>query len=341
MSLSQEEKEILDSIHIASENDPNNPEFPPENPKFPATPTSKLNIDGFNNVWIKDESYNPTWTHKDRMAWEIVVTYKDFLLSKDKWLFTWDLPIFSIISSWSAAISIQSLLSKYKLPNLKVLVDLNIDQKIEDDLKEIWCEIYKTDLSIKKLNTQEILKLTDNKDWFDITSNEVLWPTTRFYDWLSYEIINSSPDCCFIPFWTGNLYENILNINKYEVSRDNHDPRFFWNVNSLRNCNFIWATTNDITSRAAEKLYSPHLPFVHFDEQWINFFIKAWFCWKKSWVRLIKEEFLDEAIQIADKNNINFEASALAGLALFLEMKDDIDPNEKVLIVSTGKSKWK
>src|SRR3989344_5729525 len=104
MPLSKEEERILKSIKVASENNPNKPEFPADNPKFPATPTYKIKVPGFANVWLKDESYNPTGTHKDRMAWEIVVTYRDFLLAKKEGQIKRPLPSMSIISYGSAAI---------------------------------------------------------------------------------------------------------------------------------------------------------------------------------------------------------------------------------------------
>ena len=126
MGLSGKERKILKSIVVPSENDPNRPEFPPGNPKFPATPTYKIKVPGFSNVWLKDESINPAGTHKDRMAWEIIVTYRSFLLAKQRNQLKGRLPQVSIISSGSAAIAIQALLKKYKLPNLKVLVDYGI-----------------------------------------------------------------------------------------------------------------------------------------------------------------------------------------------------------------------
>jgi hypothetical protein len=205
-------------------------------------------------------------------------------------------------------------------------------------LKKIGCTIYKTDLSLKKLTWQEILELTDNKDGFDITSNEALDPTNRFYDWLSYEIINNSPDYCFVPFGTGNLYENILNITKKEVSTKNHDPRFKGNVQTLKKCNFFGATTNNPLSKA-KKLYSPYLPFVHFNEQWIKLYRYAGFVGKLSDVHVFKEKYLLEAITLLENQNISIESSAAAGLALFLEMKNKIPKNKKILIVSTGKTK--
>jgi len=339
MALSQKEEKILKSIVVASENNPNKPEFPADNPKFPATPTYKIKVPWFTNVRLKDESYNPTWTHKDRMAREIIVTYRDFLLAKKRGQIKWKLPIMSIISSGSAAVAIQKQLKKYNLPNLKVLVDSNINPKVLKTMKKIGCEIYETDLGKKPFHRKEILALTHNPDGFDITSSEALDPTTRFYDRLSYEIINSSPEYCFIPFGTGNLFENVLNINKKEVSTENHDPRFKGKIEVLRRCNFLGATTNNPKSKA-DKLYSPHLPFVHYDEQRIRLYRYAGFCGPESNVYLIKEEYLDKAVKIAKAQKIHCEPSGIAGLALLLQMKDKITKNKKILIVNTGKTKY-
>ena len=70
-------------------------------------------------------------------------------------------------------------------------------------MEKLGCEVHETDLSRKPFTWSEILTFTHNPTGFDITSGEALDPTTRFYDWMSYEIINSSPDYCFIPFGTG------------------------------------------------------------------------------------------------------------------------------------------
>jgi hypothetical protein len=274
MSLTSHEQSILGSIIVGSENNPLRPEFPPLCPKFPATPTTHIKVEGFPNIFLKDESKNPTGTHKDRMAWEIVVTYRDFLIAKQNGQTTEALIPMSIISSGSAAVAIQTLFRYYKLPNLKVLLDAKIDNRVYDSLTSLGCEIYQTDLSKKALDSRDILALTHNNGGIDITSSEALNPTTRFYDWLSYEIISISPQYCFVPFGTGNLFENIMNINRREVTTDDHDPRFSGKVEILRNCHYIGATTNNPKSLAT-KLYSPHLPFVHFDDQWLRLYIQA------------------------------------------------------------------
>lgn len=337
--LTKKEEQILHSIYVASENNPHKPEFPSDAPKFPATPTFKIDVPGFSNVWFKDESVNPTGTHKDRMAWEMVVTYRHFLLAKKMRPGNGYLPQMSIITSGSAGLAIQIQLRKYGLPPLKCLVDANLDSSIKKILKKIGCETFETDLAKKPFRWAEILRLTHNPNGIDITSSEALDPTTRFYDWLSYEIINTSPDYCFIPFGTGNLYENILNINKKEVTTKQHDPRFKGKVSILRRCNFIGSTTNNPKSRA-DKLYSPHLPFVHYDEQWIHLYRLAGYCGIESDVNLLKEEFLDKAIELGNSLGLTFEHSGIAGLAMLLQMRRRISPKAKILIVNTGKTKY-
>lgn len=339
MSLAKEERAILERIVVQSENDPTNPEFPPEAPKFPATPTREIVIPDFSKVILKDESFNPTGTHKDRMAWEIVVTYRDILLAKERGSFLGPLPQMSLISSGSAAVAVQTMLKKYELPALKVLVDSKTPHEKKKQLEKIGCEVYQADLSRSPLGTRDILALTNNQNGLDITSNETLGPSTRFYDWLSYEILNQGADYCFVPFGSGNLYENILNVIKKEVTADTKDPRLFIDPEQLRRCNVMGATTNDPCSKIAEKLYSPHLPFVHFDEQWIGFYKLAGYCGSRSNVYLVQEKFVDEAIALAKEQEVEAEYSALAGLALFLQMKDTVEPKSTILVVSTGKTK--
>ncbi len=339
MSLTQHEQKILKSIHITSENDPRRPEFPPDHPRFPATPVYRIKVPGFSNVWLKDESVNPTGTHKDRMAWEIVVTYHYFLLAKQQGQIKGKLPAMSLISSGNAALAIQTALRKHQLPNLKVLVDKHTDKAILAVLKKIGCEIHITDLSAQVLFTADILKLTDNVNGFDITSSIGLDPTTRFYDWLSYEIINTSPEYCFIPFGTGNLYENILNVGKKEITAIDHDPRFQGKVATLRNCHFIGVTTNDKKSKA-DKLYSPHLPFAGFNEQWISLYRQCGFCGNKSDVFVFREEYLNKAMDIAHDQGITCEPSGISGLAMLLQLRHQVPVKAKILIINTGKGKF-
>jgi len=338
MALTEKEEQILNSIIVASENDPDKPEFPPDDPKFPATPTYKIEVPEFSNVWLKDESHNKTGTHKDRMAWEMIVTYKEFLKSKKVGKID-TLPVLSILSSGSAALAIQTQLRKYELPNLHVLMDSQTDSSIVDNLKKVGCKIFLEDLGKKTFDWEEILRLTDNEDGFDITSNEAYDPTVRFYDWLSYEIINSDADYIFVPFGTGQLYENIMNIIKKELNYKINDPRFKGSMEVLQKTSVLGATTTNPKSKA-DKLYAPFLPFANYSKQWIKFYRFTGLTGEMSQVYNLEEKYLDEAIKIASEQKINSEPSGIAGLGLLLQIKDKIPKDKKILIVNTGKTKW-
>ncbi|MFH1752487.1 MAG: hypothetical protein ABH821_06150 [archaeon] len=171
---------------------------------------------------------------------------------------------------------------------------------------------------------------------------------------MAYEIINSSPDYCFIPFGTGILYENILNISRKEVSSLKHDPRFKGNVKTLRNCNFIGyipkAKTDQLYSQQITNyfkllhysaffhktdlsgLYSPNLT------QWIRLYRSEGFCGKKSDVHLLKESYLSKAMKLAEKQGITCNSVGIAGLALMLQLKNSLPKNKKYLVVNTGNS---
>lgn len=338
MALTKKEETILKSIVVPSESNPDKPEFPPEKPQWPSTPVYKIEVPGFKNVWIKDESVNPTGTHKDRMAWEMVVTYRALLQAKKRGQIK-TLPALSIISSGSAALAVQTMLKKYQLPNLKVLIDYNIDKNIRDTLEGVGCEIYEADLSKRVLYTQDILSLTNNEGGIDITSDDALGPFDVFYDWLSYDVVNQDADYVFVPYGTGHLFENIVNVAKRESSaKFFHDKRYKGDAKKLREMNFVGATTNN-PNTIADKLYSPHLPFVHFDTHWIQLAKKKGYIGEQSNVYVVQERYIKKALEIADKNNVTCEPSGVAGLGMLLQMKNKLPKTKKYLVVSTGNTK--
>lgn len=332
------EATILQSIEIPSDNDPEKPEFPHGAPKFPATPTRAIEVPGFQEVLLKDESYNPTGTHKDRMAWEIIVAYRSIILAKTKGLYAGELPAMSIISSGSAATAIQSLFNRFNLPPLRVLIDFRLSPKIQHSLESIGCKLYRTDLAARELDTTDILRQTENLQGFDITCGTAFDSSTRFYDWLSYEIINSSPDYCLMPFGTGTLYENVLNVVKREITTIERDKRFSGDINRVRACNYLGATTR-YAGTQADKLYAPHLPFASFEDQWIRYYKTAGFCGTLSDVIPVEEQYFSEALWIAKRQGIECEASGIAGLALLLQNRELIPHDARILIVNTGKTR--
>ncbi len=182
------------------------------------------------------------------------------------------------------------------------------------------------------------MKITKNEDGFDITSNKAFFPTIRSYDWLSYEILNQNPEYVFIPYGSGETFENILNINIMLVTSKEHDEVFSGDVNILKRCNFIGASSKNPNTKAI-KLYSPYLPFREFSKQRIKLHIYRGHFGKETDVLFFEEKFLDQAIEFANKNSIEAEPSGLGGLALFFQIKDRIPKDKKILILNTGKTR--
>jgi cysteine synthase len=333
-------------IKIPSTNNPSKPEFPPApfyEPSFPASTTRKIEVPGLTNVWLKDESTNPTGTHKDRMAWEVVIKYKS-LIEAVKYKSRNVLPQMSIISSGSAAIAIQHFFNLYEIPTkLKVLADNNLNAKIKADLVKIGCEVYECDLSAKLLSSDDIKRLTDNDHGIDITYREVLDPThDNYYDWMSYEILRENPDYCFVPFGTGDLFINILNIIKIEYFNSfigKHDPRFSGDIQQLIKCNFFGASTRSPNTKL-DKLFSYFLPSLDKYNTYFDELKEEYGCvGQETNVIYVDESYVDEAIALAKEQNVSFEPSGVAGMALLLQEKSRIPQDAKVILVNTGKTR--
>ena len=327
--------ELIGNILVPSLNDPTKPEFPPKpffTPKFPASQTYQINLPGFTNVWLKDESTNPSGTHKSRMAWEVVIKAKRYHIKE-----------ISLISSGSAAVAIQYFFNLYGITTvLKVLVDHHMKPEIKKHLIDIGCKVYETDLSKKPLTGKEIKELTENTTGIDITYREVLDRyNDNYYDWLSYEVINENPDYCFIPFGTGDLFVNILIRAEREFNNRifKHDPRFKGDITTVSRCSFIGATTHSPSTRL-DKLFSYYLPSLKDYNDYLASLIANDRIGHASGILDVEEEYIEEALNIAQSQHIKCEPSGIAGLALLLQNKNDTPPGAKILIVNTGRTDY-
>jgi hypothetical protein len=325
--------EMIGDILIPSVNDPDHPEFPPKpffTPAFPASRTFPIQVPGFTNVWLKDESTNPGGTHKARMAWEVLIKAKRYHIKE-----------ISLISSGSAAVAIQYFFNLYGAQTvLKVLVDHRLKPEVKDYLKRLGCKVYETDLSQKPLTGKEIKELTENTTGIDITYREILDRyNDNYYDWLSYEILNESPNYCFIPFGTGDLFINVMIIAEREYNNRifKHDPRFKGDINIVSQCNFLGATSHHAATRL-DKLFSYHLPSLKDYNDYLASLIENSRIGTSSGILELEEDYVEEALQLAQEQGIRCEPSGIAGLALLLQNRSDIPPNDKILIVNTGRT---
>jgi len=332
----QREKSIARIKFYKDEYSLSKPIFPPENPSYPATPHIPLEYKNFKKLSIKNESYNPTGTHKDRFAWEIVNYYADRYHAWMKKKESNGEPRLSIISSGSAAIAIQNLLNTFQLPALKVIYDKSrLSPELVDGMKEYGCELFPLKLNKeRKMDSREVLKETKNlENGIEITfSKDLAGLKFKYYDWMALEILNQNPDYCIVPFGSGQLYQNILEMNKRQQT-GSKDPRFFGDTAILKKCQFIGATCGDNNRTKMDKLLT-----------WWNtpssfqFGDYRKFCSRKSNYIPVTDRYIKKAIEFAETNHIVGEPSGLSSLALFfqLEAKEELNPDKKILIVNTG-----
>jgi cysteine synthase len=329
---------IHDSIIVPTTNDPDNPEFPPNAPRFPATPMNQYKI-GTRIILIKDESWNPTGSHKDRWAWEIIVRYKriiaDVLRNDD----SIHIPHPSMISSGSAALALQSSLRLLGLPNLRVVMD---SRRAKDHpgviakLQVIGAKIFLHDLDQKELSDEEVLAITENPKGIDLTARSLEEPFQRkYYDWLGYEILEACAKHIFVPVGTGELFANIILIINDEATRQANDPRLRMGARSITDVNVYGATTRDEKTRM-DKLYAKFRPTLHEVENILNNFKESGTLGPESGIFNVSQESLLEAMNYARYHKIRTEHSGMAGLALFLEKANNIPPTESIVVVNTG-----
>lgn len=333
--------DLRDSIVIASDSDPDLPEFPPFSPRFPATPATRLMVSRLNReIIIKDESHNFTGSHKDRMAWEIVVYYKTIIedLMAPHAKNTLELPSASIISNGSAAVAIQLMLRCYGLPALKVLVDHRTEERITEKLLSIGCEVFEHDLSERVLDSPDVLELTENLDGFDVTARNLVDPTRRtYYDWLAYEIFNCGAKHIFIPVGTGDLFVNVLTVLRDELMGVANDRRLAGGIEMIEGLELYGATSSDRKTKM-DKLYAHHRPTLEEAQRIVTEVQEAGHCGERTGVYDVDEGIVPEALSVARTQGIHCDESGIAGLSLLLQMSNELDipANEEILVVNTG-----
>ncbi|MEM9821130.1 MAG: hypothetical protein AAF985_08665, partial [Bacteroidota bacterium] len=87
-----------------------------------------------------------------------------------------------------------------------------------------------------------------------------------------------------------------------------------------------------------DKLYSPFSTQSKFNQQLRNF-AQSGLCGDWSRVEDVEETYVEAAMKIAQGQKIKGEASGIAGLALLLQLKEQIPAHKKILIINTGKLK--
>jgi Pyridoxal-phosphate dependent enzyme len=325
--------------------DPHNPEFPPHSPRFPAT--NEITIADFHRckLVIKDESQNPTGSHKDRWAWEKFLQYRKLIESELKRYPSGEhqfaLPTLSMISAGSAAYALQTLLRLYGLPPLKVLMDsddLRVSAQVVEKLKAVGALIYRADLDKDYLDSSKVLELTKNIHGTDVTSRQMDMPLNEnFYDWLVCEIVNLEPKFIFVPVGSGDLYANIITMIELFHSQARLDERITVPKKSLKGIHILGARPSD-SSTDMNKLWAQHAPLHAEIEKKLRDLKSTEVIGSHSGLYEVEDFRAKEAMKYRQIGKFNGEASGLAGLGLFLAMQDQlpIGMEDTVVAVNTG-----
>jgi len=347
-ALTQKEFNSLALLEFArkshSDAYPTKPEFPAWKPKFPATPTRRLKLPGFENIklLVKDESLNPTGTHKDRMAWETVVLENTILRHKAAGKIA-KVPQQSIISSGNTAVAIGEIRRRFGLPPVKVLVDNSMQQQTIERIENHNVRVYATNLhSGALLNSDDILRLTRNRNGIDLTRGRYALELSKsYYDWMSFEILNQRPGIVIVPYGTGQLFDNISEHYEQQIKAIKADPRLF--AQRMREGGMHLVGVSAPLESIADKLASPLIPestkreFLQQKRNIVTQKISAGVLGELSRIEELEDKWFFEASRIALEHKITAEPSALAGIAWLLKHKKLIPKGARVLIVNTGR----
>jgi hypothetical protein len=337
-------RKILEDIQVPRNGDhPDHPEFPPNSPRFPATPEVILQEKPFKLV-IKDESWNPTGSHKDRWAWEKLLWYRteieQALAAHGSRKGLVQLRSMSMISSGSAALALQTLLRLHGLPPLRVVMDgSRTPPAVVAKLQSIGAVIYPRDLDQSFLKAFDVLDATGNVGGYEITTRDIATPEHEcFYDWLVCEILLLRPTYIFIPFGTGDLFTNILAVLAKEATTKSRDKRLRDLLPEELSGIHVLGATTDNPQTLMDKLYAKFRPTeAEIDLKRRNL-IATGIIGKRSAVIPITDAMAVAAAKKARDANIRTELSGIAGLGLFLSMQSKLRLTKKdvVVVVNTG-----
>lgn len=332
------------------------PENDPEKPEWKETPVIEANLreydKDFGVVHIKNEadtSKNPTGTIKDRMAWELVTLYRDFardiILENEERGINGDIsdiavPRLSVITAGNIGRAVAQAFSKHGLPPVKMLIDSGLPAEKIKILEKLYADIYKMDLSRRRLTAKDVQKFTDNIDGMEITSFMGIKPEEIFYDWHVHETFNQQPDEIYLPYGSGRLMENYLTWqwrSRRNAVQSTPDKRLKIPASQVTKIDIFGAEPAKENS-IADKLTKKFNPFIVYKEPDIVG-IKAFrTTGHATGVYQVPEELIERAHYIMNVH-CPAEPSAAAGLALYMQRCKQglINPRQKIIVVNTGK----
>lgn len=289
-----------------------------------------LSAEGYGQIIVKDESENPTGTHKDQLALELAKSFvrgarlayqilheegDSIPLTSGEKTREPQIQRLSLITSGHGGIALAKRFKKHDLPQPKLLLDTHTDPQVIDELKAQGADIYLTDLTQTQLTREDILKLTNNPEGSDLTSDSAFGTSwVKFYRTLAKEIIRKKPSQIYVPYGSGNLFEGLV----YSVYGNEIKPKIF-------------GAEPETPDTKAVMLYAPSKPF--------KFFGHIEKRPKYAQVLKVNEEEIETAHELYKKRGIAAGYSSAAGLGLYMKnfREGKVSKKDKVIIVNTGR----
>lgn len=284
------------------------------------------------NIKIKDESFNPYWTHKDRRSEYIVNVAIENKIDK-----------IVCLTAWNAGYSLSRYCARAGIDYTSLVFPWVSDDR-KETLKERW-QVITIDWAryngiLRPRDFQQIVaeydKYEREKEWNKIraVTNSFEPISINAYKELLYEIKDEEPDYVVVPCGSGDILIGLwLGIKELGMKtkiiwvwpQDEHPLKY-----ALKYGTDEYQIDNYRENSHAEKLTTPFtavLPILYkiFSEKW-NIYTEV----TNEEILKTREILLDIWIRV--------ENSAVPPFATFLSKDNpDIDPNSKVIIISTGK----
>ena len=325
--------------------DPEWPVFPLNAPRYPATPAREIHDEHHPyTLLVKDESWNPTGSHKDRWALEKLLQYRQEVQRAVDRFDASGIPVElrprSMISSGGAAFALQSLLRLFGLPPLRAIMDRRrTESGIVRRLRSVGALVRLHDLDEDFLTSEDVLRLTHNLTGLEITTRDFAAPYHEcFYDWLVCEVLLLEPTHIFMPYGTGDLFSNFLEVIANEHQAGKRDRRLKgMRLATLTGIHVLGATADNRQS-VMDKLYAAFRPTFEDVRARVGELIGKRVLGRNSGIYYVDD---NEAIQARDTARdwgVCTEYSGIAGLALLnmLQPMLRLQPTDRVVIVNTG-----
>ena len=287
---------------------------------------------GLSNMLIKDESYNPYGTHKDRRSEYIINVALENNVDK-----------IVCLTAWNAGYSLSRYCGRAKI-DYSSLIFPWVSNSRRESLEE-WWDVVRVDWLrskwiIRSRNFKQIIAEYDKYEKWKTWDN--IWSVTNSFEPISinaykelfYEVKDENPDYIVVPcgswdvivwIWLA-IKELKMNTKIIAVWPENEHP-LKW---SLKNNIEEYEIEDYVENTLAEKLttsFSWVMPILYkiFTEEG-NIYTEVW------------NEDISKVKNIIDKFWVRCEYSAAVSFATFISKnRPNINLNSKIIIVSTGK----